>query len=221
MTAAHPEDATTAMPAAPKHPSAVTEGSVLHRRLLRRFANMTVPADDDKARDLAEAAHWGQTDHTGVAYILHPAGVVQQLITSPHYATLTAQQQQDARQAAWLHDVVEDTAVTLDDLRAAGFTPAVVATVEAVTHLPHEPRRDYYRRVKRAGAVALAVKLADLAHNTLPERRADLPGSPTRPLQDGEEDQWTKLGKKYLLAYTSLGVTPPAHLQPFARTSTT
>ena len=69
---------------------------------------------------------------------------------------------------AWLHDVVEDTPTTLEDVEAA-FGPLVAAGVDAMTHRPGEPSLEYYARV-RANPIALAVKAADLADNTDPAR---------------------------------------------------
>ncbi len=64
------------------------------------------------ARQLADSAHRGQVDKAGAAYIDHPALVSGDL---------------RAEQVAWLHDVVEDTAVSLHDLRERGFAEDVVA----------------------------------------------------------------------------------------------
>ena len=75
--------------------------------------------------------------------------------------------------AAWLHDVVEDTAVTADDLRAAGIPEDVVAAVLAVSKVAGEPVEDYFSRV-RSDPLAVAVKTADLADNTDPARLAVL-----------------------------------------------
>lgn len=105
------------------------------------------------ARDIAMAAHAGVVNpKTGEAYITHPEHVA-------------AQVQGDAAKAvAWLHDVVEDTEVTLDDLRAAGLGEDVVRGVDAMTHRVGE---DYLAFVRRAAADPLArqVKEADVRHN--------------------------------------------------------
>ena len=70
----------------------------------------------DRARDIATRAHRGQTDKTGADYIDHPRRVAER---TRHYAA--ADQQEAAQVVAWLHDVVEDTGVTLDDLREAAL----------------------------------------------------------------------------------------------------
>jgi (p)ppGpp synthase/HD superfamily hydrolase len=72
--------------------------------------------------------------------------------------------------AAWLHDVLEDTAVTEAGLRRR-FPATVVDAVRALTRAPGEEPDAYYGRV-RADAVALQVKRADLASNTDPRRTA-------------------------------------------------
>lgn len=98
-------------------------------------------------------AHRGQFDKAGRPYIGHPAHVAARVGGDA------------AKAAAWLHDVVEDTAITLDDLRAAGISDEVVEAVGLLTHEPGTPYMDYVRRIK-ANHVARAVKLADLAHNS-------------------------------------------------------
>ena len=74
---------------------------------------------------------------------------------------------------AVLHDVVEDTPVTLDDLRDAGAPTRVVDAVALLTHDKATERADYLRRI-RTNPDALAVKLADNADNRDPERLARL-----------------------------------------------
>ena len=66
--------------------------------------------------------------------------------------------------AAILHDVVEDTAWTLDKLRQAGFAAEVVQAVECLTHRDHETYDEFIARV-RTNAIASKVKLADLEDN--------------------------------------------------------
>lgn len=111
---------------------------------------------------LARRAHEGQTDKGGEPYIGHVERVVAR-VDSP-----------TAKIAAALHDVVEDTAVTLPDLAEAGFPPAVVRAVDALTRRPGEP---YTQFVWRAGmdAVAREVKMADLLDNSDAARLALLP----------------------------------------------
>jgi (p)ppGpp synthase/HD superfamily hydrolase len=106
------------------------------------------------ARDIATTAHTGQVDQAGNDYIAHPARVA---------AALHTPQQQAA---GWLHDVLEDTDVTADDLADAGIPDDVIAAVEAVTHHRGEPEDDYLNRIAAAGPLAVATKLADMADNS-------------------------------------------------------
>lgn len=117
------------------------------------------------AQHIAESAHHGQTDKAGVPYITHPARVAARFHDPLHQAV------------AWLHDVLEDTPVTADDLRDAGIPDDVLDAVEALTHQPEEPRADYYERIRRAGPMAVAVKLADIDDNSDPDRLARLDGA--------------------------------------------
>ena len=121
----------------------------------------------ERARALATVAHHGQVDKAGAAYIGHPARVAARLTDDPQ-----------ACAAAWLHDVVEDCDVTMDDLLAQGFPEEVVRAVDALTRRDGEEPSAYYRRVA-ADSLALKVKYADLADNSDPERLAVL-DAPTR-----------------------------------------
>ena len=106
----------------------------------------------ERAIEIAAGAHAGQFDKAGQPYILHPLRVMLRL-TSAH-----------ERMAAALHDVVEDTPVSLQQLVGEGFAPEVIAAVEALTKRPGESRMDAARRAA-ADPVARQVKLADNAEN--------------------------------------------------------
>jgi guanosine-3',5'-bis(diphosphate) 3'-pyrophosphohydrolase len=106
----------------------------------------------ERAIVLAAAAHTGQVDKAGQAYILHPLRVMLR-VTQEH-----------ERMAAVLHDIVEDTAVTLEQLVAEGFPPAVIAAVDALTKRPGESRTQAAQRAA-AHPIARQVKLADNAEN--------------------------------------------------------
>jgi (p)ppGpp synthase/HD superfamily hydrolase len=109
-------------------------------------------ADIEEAIRIAVEAHRGQKDRGGAPYILHPLRVMFRVQTEAE------------RMAAVLHDVVEDSAWTLDDLRARGFSGEVLAAVDALTKREGE---DYEAFVARAAAhpVARRVKIADLEDN--------------------------------------------------------
>lgn len=106
----------------------------------------------ERAISLAAQAHAGQVDKAGQPYILHPLRVMLRVST------------EEERIAAILHDVVEDTSVTLEQLAEEGFSPTVVAAVEALTKLPGESRMEAAARAAE-NRVARTVKLADNAEN--------------------------------------------------------
>ncbi len=109
-------------------------------------------ADIEEAIRIAVEAHRGQKDRAGAPYVLHPLRMMFRMQTEAE------------RMAAVLHDVVEDTPWTLDDLRGRGFPDEVV---EAVDHLTKREGESYEDFVRRAGAhpVARRVKIADLEDN--------------------------------------------------------
>lgn len=102
---------------------------------------------------LAYSAHHGQLDRSGVPYIFHPLHLAEQMHTESEIV------------AALLHDVVEDTPVTLADLEKAGFSPEAVEAVRLLTHDKSMPYMDYINALK-GNPIARAVKLADLKHNS-------------------------------------------------------
>ena len=106
----------------------------------------------ERAIELAAAAHAGQVDKAGQPSILHPLRVMLRVST------------EDERIAAVLHDVVEDTNVTLEQLVAEGFHLTVVAAVKALTKRPGESRMEAASRAV-LDPVARTVKLADNAEN--------------------------------------------------------
>lgn len=110
-----------------------------------------------KAMCIAYEAHAGQVDKSGVPYLYHPIHVAEQMTEE---ATTVA---------ALLHDVVEDTEMTLDDLREAGISPEVVDALALLTHAPGVPYLDYVQAIGK-NPIARAVKLADLQHNSDPTR---------------------------------------------------
>lgn len=107
----------------------------------------------ERAIEIAAKAHAGQVDKAGQPYVLHPLRMML-AVTAP-----------EARIAAVLHDVVEDTAVTLEELRGEGFPEAVLEAVEALTKRDGEDYEAFIRRVA-PNAIAREVKLADLRDNS-------------------------------------------------------
>lgn len=107
----------------------------------------------ERAIAIAAEAHSGQLDKAGQPYILHPIKVMLRM------------QSNDERIAAVLHDVVEDTSVTLQSLREAGFDEQLLDAVDALTKREGESRMDAAKRAKR-NPLARAVKLSDNAENS-------------------------------------------------------
>jgi (p)ppGpp synthase/HD superfamily hydrolase len=117
-----------------------------------------------KAEQLARTAHQGQfRKYTGEPYIVHPEAVANIVASVTDDPVMLA--------AAWLHDVVEDTNVTIDMIEA-GFGPEIASVVADVTNITKKSdgNRQYRKGIERqhlAGASpkAKTVKLADILHN--------------------------------------------------------
>ncbi|MBR6982861.1 MAG: HD domain-containing protein [Ruminococcus sp.] len=105
-----------------------------------------------KAMKLAYEAHIGQYDKSGVPYIFHPFHIAEQM--SDEFSVC----------AALLHDTVEDTSVTIEQLEKE-FPREVTDAVKLLTHSDDEDYFSYVMRIK-TDAVARKVKLADLEHNS-------------------------------------------------------
>ena len=113
----------------------------------------------ERAIAIAAEAHAGQKDRGGAPYILHPIRLMIQMDS------------EDAMMAAVLHDVVENSVWTLDDLRKEGFSNEVLNAVDSLTHRDKEGENywDYIQRAK-SDPIAIKVKLADLEDNLNPDR---------------------------------------------------
>ena len=106
----------------------------------------------EKAAKLAEKAHQGQVDKGGQPYILHPGRVMEQCETETE------------KIVALLHDVMEDTPYTLEDLRQEGFSEEVLEALLCLTHREGESYMAYIGRVCE-NPLAARVKYADLQDN--------------------------------------------------------
>jgi len=106
----------------------------------------------EKAIQIATRAHAGQVDKAGHPYIFHPLRLM---------ATMDDEHE---KMAAILHDVIEDTTVSLEDLNREGFPPAVVAAVDALTKRNGESRLEAAARALK-NPIARLVKLADVKDN--------------------------------------------------------
>lgn len=106
------------------------------------------------ALEIALRAHMGQRDLDGKPVILHPMTVA----LKGHNVNEIV--------AGLLHDVVEDTDWTFDDLLQAGISAEVVDALRLLTHHKEEPYLDYVRRIADSGnPIAINVKSNDLDHN--------------------------------------------------------
>ncbi|MBA2435437.1 MAG: hypothetical protein M3480_06060 [Verrucomicrobiota bacterium] len=135
--------------------------------------------DLERALQIAVQSHTGQTDKNGAAYIFHPIRVMMRCTTP------------NAKIVALLHDVVEDTAITFEQLQTEGFSSEVLSTLRLVTHLPNVPYDEYIDHVL-TDRTAIEVKIADLEDN-----------SDIRRLQEIDDRSVARL-RKYLLAYRRL-----------------
>lgn len=123
----------------------------------------------NKAYKVMTTAHHGQYDQAGMPFILHPQRVMMRL---PSWAT------DEEKQAALLHDVLEDTPVTVDDLRQFGFSEQVIEIVQLVTNPKTGTYMDFIYRIAHSDNIsALLVKLADNEDNSDPVRYGDFLGT--------------------------------------------
>ncbi len=114
---------------------------------------MIYTAMTKKAMKICFEAHKEQKDKTGLPYVFHPFHLAEQMNDE-----ITAT-------VALLHDVAEDTDITLENLRNEGFCDEVIDALTLLTHDPKVPYMDYVEKIKN-NTVATAVKLADLTHNS-------------------------------------------------------
>lgn len=106
-----------------------------------------------KALKLCFEAHAGQVDKSGLPYVHHPLHVAEQMET------------EDETCVALLHDVMEDTDYTEEDLRAIGISEEALEALCLLTHDDAVPYLEYIEALKDS-PLARKVKLADLRHNS-------------------------------------------------------
>ena len=106
-----------------------------------------------KALKLCFNAHKDQVDKSGLPYVFHPFHLAEQM------------RDENTTVVALLHDVVEDTDYTLDDLRDMGFGDEIIEALSYMTHDPSVPYMEYVKKIKE-NEIARKVKLADLKHNS-------------------------------------------------------
>ena len=107
----------------------------------------------DRALKIATEAHKGQKDKGGCDYINHPVTVASMCDT------------EEEKIVALLHDVVEDTDITLEDLEKCGFDRSIIEAVDCITKRPGFSYDEYLKRLKN-NELARKVKIADMTHNS-------------------------------------------------------
>ena len=107
----------------------------------------------NKALKLCFEAHKNQVDKTGLPYVFHPFHLAEQM--KDEYSTV----------CALLHDVVEDTEYTFEDLINMGFPNEVIEALKLLTHADDVPYMDYVKALS-VNPIAKAVTIADLTHNS-------------------------------------------------------
>lgn len=106
----------------------------------------------ESALKIAIKAHEGQTDKAGKAYILHPLRIASNCSTI------------ETQIVALLHDVVEDSSITLEDLKTSGFPDTIIDAIDSVTRRRNESYMDFVCRCSK-NPIGKAVKLLDLDDN--------------------------------------------------------
>lgn len=132
-----------------------------------------------KAITIATKFHDGQIDKAGHPYILHPLRVMLKLYNDAD------------RQVAVLHDIIEDTSISLEDLRKEGFEDNILITLDSITRKKDEKYFEYINRVKQ-NYIAKKVKRADLEDNMNLSR-----------IQDITDKDLSRM-KRYVKAYSIL-----------------
>ncbi|MGA9993304.1 MAG: HD domain-containing protein [Thiobacillaceae bacterium] len=107
----------------------------------------------ERAIAIAAKAHEGQVDKAGAPYVLHPLRMMLHLLNT------------EERITAVLHDVVEDCGVSLETLRAEGFSEQVIEAVDSVTRRHEESYEDFVLRAA-SNPIGRRVKLVDLQDNS-------------------------------------------------------
>lgn len=137
----------------------------------------------NKAIKLMFSLHKEQVDKAGIPYVFHPFHLAEQMTNEA--STI----------CALLHDVVEDTSYTFEDLEALGFPAECIAALKLLTHAEGVPYMDYVKRLA-PNPIARAVKLADLRHNS---NRTRIEGEATERMKE----RWQKYAEAiaFLEAY--------------------
>lgn len=110
-----------------------------------------------KAMKIAYNAHLNQVDKSGMPYIFHPIYIAERM------------DDEESIIVALLHDTIEDSDLTICDLKMEGFSGSVIEALECLTHDKNIQYEEYIQRIKD-NPLAKKVKKVDLEHNSLLER---------------------------------------------------
>jgi len=139
--------------------------------------------DVKKALTLSFEAHKDQKDKSGIPYVYHPFHLAEQMDTEEEVIV------------ALLHDVVEDTDYTLEDIKAQGFGDEIIEALRLMTHDKSVPYLKYVEKIK-TNPIATAVKIADLKHNSDLTRLDDVTGKDIERVQKYSKALEILTGKK-------------------------
>jgi (p)ppGpp synthase/HD superfamily hydrolase len=114
----------------------------------------------DRAATISARVHQGQLRKDGTPYIAHPIRVAMRVKTD------------EERIVALLHDAVEDTPLTIEDLRGDGFSERVLSGIDSVTKRPGEKYTDFIQRAK-VNEIGRVVKVADIQDNLADQSALD------------------------------------------------
>ena len=134
----------------------ITRASLFDTILFKGRANgirMIYTELTKKALKLSFEAHKNQIDKSGMPYVYHPFHLAEQMHT------------EEETIVALLHDVVEDTDYSIEDIKASGFSDQVIEALALMTHDKSIPYMEYIKKIK-SNYIAKAVKVADLKHNS-------------------------------------------------------
>ena len=129
-----------------------------------------------KAMRIAFDAHKDQVDKAGLPYIFHPYHIAEQMTDEISFCV------------ALLHDIVEDTTVTFDELTNRDIPNEIINILQLLTHEDTFPYMEYIEKIKRSGnKTAIAVKLADLRHNSDKSRLIEADGDSLKRIEKYEK----------------------------------
>ncbi len=196
-----PKKQTAGEKAPARHPQGSAAGIAAYRSepvTIRAISAASPGASVEDALELAIQSHRGQIDKYGQPYILHVLGVAARCRTI------------EEKTVAFLHDVVEDTDTTLDDLRTLGFSERIVVAVSLLSRHKGENYEAFVERIA-PDPLARAVKLADL------EQNMDFRTS-TRTMKDRDGERMEKYRRAWQkIAALHTSCEEPIEKQPVVR----